>query len=374
MDFSIEQINDLKRHVRLHVWIYVSLRSPNHTIFRLKEKVCSRGIKTFDKVKDQLENASLFEQYFEGCESVHFVFFSEIFGINILITSIKMLQLLKKINPGTVHFDEITGRLLIFKNFIRNRKILVNLHDPNLHSGEKSLRIRIIRKFMFQKVNTICTFSDFSKSQFEILNHNKIPVISLRLVPYFFYEKMVSRPFKEITKAARETVFLFFGRISPYKGIDELLMAFANLLPVYPNLKLVIAGKGNYVYQVPENLKNSTSLVIINRFIYENEIKSLFEQADVLICPYRDATQSGVIMTARALKLKVIVSNVGALPEYVHDGENGYVYNLSDSKGLEYSIIKFIEKKKQLSMSSLANDYTDLHSNSQKLVSFYNKP
>ncbi len=372
LDYSAEQINDLKQYVQLHVIIWVSLNTPNHTIFKLKEGVVLNGIYTFKEIKDKIENVQLFEQYLEGCSSVHFVFFPPKIGFNILSITLALLRLVKHVKPEIVHFDDISGRMLSFLLALKSKNIVMNVHDPVAHSGEKNLGYFLMRKILFRKIDAFATFSDYSKKLFEEVFRPKVPVADLRLVPYNSYQILGIKNVVEINKLPNEKVLLFFGRISPYKGIDELLHAFYKINQNFPETKLVIAGKGNYCYQLPVELIGSSSLIRINRFIEESEIKSLFEQADVLICPYKDATQSGVLMTAAAFKTPVIVSNVGALPEYISDGGSGYVYDLNDENGLQNCITSFLkdyESKEKIIIPSHNN--LSVYRNSRLLVNLY---
>lgn len=371
LDYSAEQIHDLKKHVNLHVMVCVSLHAPNHTIFRLKEGFVLNGIYRFEAIKDKIENVKLFEHYFEGCQSVHFVFFPPKIGMNILRITMALFQHLRNIQPQIVHFDDISGRMLAFALLLKNRKIVLNVHDPIAHSGEQNSGYVIMRKILFRKIAAFATFSNYSRLLFKKVFHPKVPVADLRLVPYHSYADLGTKKIDEITKLPNEKLLLFFGRLSPYKGIDELLIAFSKVVQIFPNVKLVIAGKGNYSYQLPEALNGSSSIITINRFIAESEIKSLFEQADVLICPYRDATQSGVLMTAAAFKIPVIVSNVGALPEYITDGGNGYVYDLKDETGLENCLLQFLSDPKPSDMSPLFKNNAAVSRNSKLLVGLY---
>ena len=371
LDYSAEQINDLKQHVNLHVMVCVSLHAPNHTIFKLKEGFVLDGIYPFEAIKDKIENVKLFEHYFEGCQSVHFVFFPPKIGISIVRITMALLQQLKRIKPQLVHFDDISGRMLAFALLLKNRKIVLNVHDPVAHSGEQNAGYVIMRKILFSKIAAFATFSEYSRLLFEKVFHPKVPVADLRLVPYYCYEALGTKKIPEINKLPNEKVLLFFGRLSPYKGIDELLSAFSKVVQNFPEIKLVVAGKGNYSYHLPEELVGSSSLITINRFIAETEIKSLFKQADVLICPYRDATQSGVLMTAAAFETPVIVSNVGALSEYINDGGKGYVYDLNDEKGLENCLVQFLTDSQSINTLALPTDNAAVSRNSQLLVNLY---
>lgn len=372
LDYSVEQINNLKLHVNLHVVITVFLHSPNHSIFKIKkDQHITAGIYLFDEVKEQIENASLFVNYFANCKSVHFVFFSRKLGINILFTNIKLLNLLKTLNPQIIHFDDISGRLTLFALLVRNIKIVLNVHDPSHHFGEQNWTTRFIRKLLFKKVSAFCTFSNFSKSLFEKIYAPVVPLIGLRLVPYKSYLHFEKGLVSGIDKSPNEKVLLFFGRISQYKGLDELLLTFTKVKRKFPDLKLVVAGTGLYQFHIPPELVGSPSLILMNRFILQEEIKSIFEQADVLICPYRDATQSGVLMTAAIFEIPAIVSNVGALPEYIRDGENGYIYDINDEMGLENAILKFLFKNTCSNRNCRDSINHDASKNSKLLINVY---
>ncbi|OXA81442.1 Glycosyltransferase involved in cell wall bisynthesis [Flavobacterium aquidurense] len=371
LDYSAEQINDLKKHVNLNVIVWVSLHAPNHTIFKLKEHAALNGIYTFEEIKDKIENVQLLEEYFKGCSSVHFVFFPPKIGVNILNITLALLKLVKHIKPEIVHFDDISGRMLAFLLVLKNRNIVLNVHDPVAHSGEKKLGYFVMRKIIFRKIAAFATFSHYSRKLFKKVFLPIVPVADLRLVPYNSYETLGTKKIIEINKSPNEKVLLFFGRISPYKGIDDLLHVFSKIIQNYPESKLVIAGKGNYCYKIPEELVGSSSLIRINRYIEESEIKSLFEQADVLICPYKDATQSGVLMTAAAFKTPVIVSNVGALPEYIKDGGIGYVYDLNDDNGLQNCLISFLTESESMEKRVISNNNLAVSRNSRLLVNLY---
>jgi len=370
LDYSVEQIKDLKQYVDLHVIVSVSLHSPNHSIFRIKEsQQINAGVYSFAEIFEKIENSDLFENYFQGCKTVHFVFFAQKFGFNILYTNIKLIRLVKKIDPKIIHFDDISGRLSILILMLRRKNIVLNVHDPKPHSGEQKVTTDLIRKMVYKKVSAFCTFSNFSKLLFEEVYKPTVTIVDLRLVPYQSYALLGIKKCEGIKKELNETVLLFCGRISPYKGIDELLRAFSKLLKKEPKIKLIIAGNGSYKYELPKELIHNEQLILIDRFIDNTEIKSLFEQSDILICPYRDATQSGVLMTADVFKIQAIVSNVGALPEYISNGENGYIYDNKDPMGLENAISNYLNIKDGPRYKS--DTCMNVNRNSQLLLGLY---
>ena len=78
--------------------------------------------------------------------------------------------------------------------------------------------------------------------------------------------------------------------------------------------------------------------MFINRFIKDEELASLIRNCTAIVCPYVDATQSGVIMSAFALNKPVIATNVGALPEMVENGRHGILIPPRDSKAIEKAV------------------------------------
>jgi glycosyltransferase involved in cell wall biosynthesis len=130
-----------------------------------------------------------------------------------------------------------------------------------------------------------------------------------------------------------ELIILFFGFIRRYKGLDILLdaMGLLKAIPSAPgqNSKLLVAGefyddKKTYLQQIDElGIKNNVMLK--TNFIPDDEVKYYFGAADVVIQPYRNATQSGVTPIAYHFEKPMIVTNVGALPDYVPHEKAGLV-------------------------------------------------
>ena len=127
---------------------------------------------------------------------------------------------------------------------------------------------------------------------------------------------------------------MFYGRISKYKGVELLIESFVELIKIRSDLKLIIAGKSNYDLNISQDVLNllGDNLVILNRYITNSEVAYLMKSSTLLVCPYTDATQSGIIMTSIPFGIPVIVSDVGALPEQVISFECGNVlYNYNKS-------------------------------------------
>ena len=143
---------------------------------------------------------------------------------------------------------------------------------------------------------------------------------------------------------------LFFGFIRAYKGLDLLIEAFADKRLRDRKLKLIIAGE---FYEDPapymdiikkHNLENE--IILVDRFIHDNEVNLFFSVAELIVQPYRSATQSGVTQIAYHFEKPMLVTNVGGLKEIVPHGRCGYVVN-TDPKEIADSITDFFENNRK---------------------------
>ena len=154
---------------------------------------------------------------------------------------------------------------------------------------------------------------------------------------------------KHLSLPENENIILFFGFIRKYKGLDLLLEAISylkNLKPQTLTFKLIVAGEFYeneklYLEQI-KNLDISEQLILKTHFIPDSEVKYYLCAADVVIQPYRNATQSGVTPLAYHFEKPMIVTNVGGLPSLVPDEKCGIVVEPNPS-AIANGIIKFYQ-------------------------------
>jgi glycosyltransferase involved in cell wall biosynthesis len=169
-----------------------------------------------------------------------------------------------------------------------------------------------------------------------------------------------------------EKIVLFFGFIRKYKGLDILLDAMKVLQtnPQTSGIKLLVAGEF-YEDQKPydeqiESLGIKDSLILRTNFIADSEVKYYLCAADVVVQPYRNATQSGVTPLAYHFEKPMIVTNVGGLPSLVPDDKVGLVAEPNATaiaekivayfeKGEDHFLPHIIEEKKKLSWTKLTD-------------------
>jgi glycosyltransferase involved in cell wall biosynthesis len=122
---------------------------------------------------------------------------------------------------------------------------------------------------------------------------------------------------------------LFFGRLENYKGIDTLVRAYEILKKENLKIKLTIAGRGKIDKDL-ENKINELGIIFKNYWISNEELCQLIENCDVLVAPYKNATQSGMVSVALAYGVPIIATKVGSFSEYIKDGVNGFLIDVDD--------------------------------------------
>ncbi|MFO8129694.1 MAG: glycosyltransferase [Bacteroidales bacterium] len=124
---------------------------------------------------------------------------------------------------------------------------------------------------------------------------------------------------------------LFFGFVRDYKGLDLLLEAFADSRLRQLRLKLIVAGEfytdSQPYHEIVKKHGLTGRVIMDNAFIPNNEVYMYFCASDLVVQPYKEATQSGVTQVAYHFDKPMVVSNVGALPEMVPHNKVGYVVN-----------------------------------------------
>lgn len=172
----------------------------------------------------------------------------------------------------------------------------------------------------------------------------------IRYSPHPVYDSYA--PFRGTREAAQEHIgtkaeklLLFFGFVREYKGLDILLRAMPEILKDDPNLKLVIAGefyqdRAKY-HQLISSLGIEHAVIVHDRYLSGDEVGAYFAACDVVVLPYRSATQSGIIQVAYALDVPVITTNVGGLAEVVKDGVTGYLVPPENPTAVAEAVRKF---------------------------------
>jgi glycosyltransferase involved in cell wall biosynthesis len=153
-----------------------------------------------------------------------------------------------------------------------------------------------------------------------------------------------------------ERILLFFGYVRKYKGLDVLLNAMPAILRDHPKTRLLIAGEfyddQAFYDGLIQDVGIGSAVTLINRFIPNEEVKQLYDVADVLVQPYRSATQSGILNVAYGFGKPVIVTRVGGLEEFVEHGKTGFIVEPESPQAIADAVKEFFKCRNTTNFSA----------------------
>lgn len=247
----------------------------------------------------------------------------------------------------------------------KKTKIIALIHNAIPH--EKRFFDKAFAKYFFNKCDSFIVLSEPVKDDLQML----VPNADILVTPHPIYDQYKERIDKSeacrlLNIDSEKKNLLFFGLIRDYKGLDLLIEAMSFL---DNSFQLIIAGEcyGNFLkYQeLIDKSPLKENIRVFEQYIPDDMVTTLFSAADVLVLPYRDATQSGVVGIAYQMELPIIGTNVGALGQTVLSSSTGIVVEVSPesiSEGIktyfgndqQIYLDNVKTEKKRLSWSSFA--------------------
>jgi len=210
-----------------------------------------------------------------------------------------------------------------------NRTKVVSILD-NIIPHEKRLADRLFASYFTGSVDGFVAMSKSVLADVELFDKNKPKVFCPHPLYDNFGEK-ITRPeaLQKIGFPENQRYMLFFGFIRDYKGLDLLLRAFADSRFRAMNVQLMVAGEfynnSEQYFALEKELGLEGKVIWRTDFIPDSEVKNYFCAADIIVQPYKSATQSGVTQIAYHFEKPMLVTNVGGLAEIVPDGKVGYI-------------------------------------------------
>lgn len=248
----------------------------------------------------------------------------------------------------------------ICKGFIAKKsksKIKIALIH-NLIPHEKKFYDNFVNRYFIKQFDAFIVMSETVKN--DVLFYNsKAKILKLEHPNYNHFGEKLNQDIaisklneKGIPISKEKKKILFFGLIREYKGLDVLINAFSFLDESY---QLIIAGEcygsfDSYQKIIDENKLNS-KIILVNKFIIDDEVNLYFSAVDICALPYKSATQSGIVAVANHFIVPIISTNVGGLAESIQHNHTGIILNDFNcenfaSKIEEFFTLKLIEKMK----------------------------
>lgn len=217
----------------------------------------------------------------------------------------------------------------------------------NIVPHEKRPGDRLFTRFFLRQCHCFITMSDQVSQDLRLFEKQK----PFRQVAHPLYDNFGEAVSKEMARkklgiSESEKTVLFFGFIRPYKGLDLLLKAMADERIAKQNIKLLIAGEfyesAEPYLALIDRLELRSRVRCETHFIADAEVRYYLCAADVVIQPYKHATQSGVTPLAYHFEKPMIVTRVGGLADAVAHEKAGLVCQ-PDSKAIADAILRFYE-------------------------------
>jgi D-inositol-3-phosphate glycosyltransferase len=252
-------------------------------------------------------------------------------------------------------FELFDRTLLMMYYKMLGKKIVLTAHNVNQarRDSNDSLLNRVTLRTQYRLTDHIFVHTQRAKS--ELVKEFGVRERDITVIP-FGINNAVPRTDLSPTDAKQrlgiksaEKAILFFGRMRPYKGLEHLLAAYQELEVRHSDFRLIIAGepmKGSekYLDEILRTIRRIDSrerIISKIQFIPDEETELYFKAADVLVLPYKEIFQSGVLFLAYSFGLPVIAADVGSFREEIIEGRTGFLCNPSDAVDLASAIEKY---------------------------------
>ncbi len=251
-------------------------------------------------------------------------------------------------------FQTFDRTLLMLYYRLLGRRIAFTAH--NVNAGKRDLNDSVWNRFtlaiQYRLANHIFVHTEKMKS--ELVEDFRIVPERVAVIPYGLYNNLpnteltAARAKKTLGFSSRHKVLLFFGNIAPYKGLDFLIRAFAELVAQDASYRLIIAGpiknsEAHWAEIQKAIAANGTGSQIVQRIGYvpDHEVEIYFKAADVFVLPYTHIFQSGVLFLGFSFGLPAIATDVGSLREDVIENKSGFLCRPSDAVDLAAAVRRY---------------------------------
>lgn len=233
----------------------------------------------------------------------------------------------------------------------KNGKTKVVSVVHNIVPHEHRIGDKMFATYFCNSVDGFVAMSDSVLNDLTLFDSVK-PRVFCRHPLYDNFGKQVDREeaLSELSLDTNNRYMLFFGLIRDYKGLDIMLKAYADSRLRKMGVKLIVAGEfynnAEKYFELEKELGLEGEVIWHREFVPDSKVRYYFGAADIIVQPYKSATQSGVTQIAYHFEKPMIVTNVGGLAEIVPNGKAGYVVE-PDEKEIADAIVDFFGNNRQ---------------------------
>jgi D-inositol-3-phosphate glycosyltransferase len=280
--------------------------------------------------------------------------------------------------------------LMLYYRFL-GKRIVLTVHNVNADRRDsKDTRLnRLTLRIQYRLTHHI--FVHTEKMKCELIQEFGVQGVRVTVIPFGINNAVPNTSLTPRDAKQRlglredERAILFFGRITPYKGLEYLIAAFRQALVRRKNYRLIIAGRPDRCEEywraireeIHEDVQTGQVLLEAN-FIPDDETEVYFKAADVLVLPYRAIYQSGVLFLGHSFGLPVLAADVGSLKDEIIEGKTGFVFRPEDPGELAKAIEQYFASDLYADLNSRRREIRDYATEghswdvvSQRIMSVY---
>ena len=273
---------------------------------------------------------------------------------------LKLIRYAARAKPRIFHilwnnkFETLDRTLLMLYYRFLGKSIVLTAHNVNerKRDSKDTLLNRLTLRVQYRLADHI--FVHTEKGKLELIEEFGVQEARVTIIPFGINNSV---PNTHITPGEAkqrlcirdgERTILFFGRIKPYKGLEDLFTSFRQILTQSKDFRLIIVGRPDcsekYWNTIRELLREEVQrgrVLLRSEFIPDDQIEVYFKAADVLVLPYRHVYQSGVLFLGHSFGLPVLAADVGSLKDEITEGKTGFVFRPDDPIDLARAIERY---------------------------------
>jgi D-inositol-3-phosphate glycosyltransferase len=282
-----------------------------------------------------------------GCNRPDVSFLKKVFRVSIYYA--KLIHYAATSKPKIFHilwnnkFELFDRTLLMLYYRFLGKRVVLTAH--NVNAGKRDFKDtplnRLTLRIQYRLTHHI--FVHTEKMKLELIEEFGVRGARITVIPFGINNAVPNTSLTPIDakqrlgiRAGQKTI-LFFGNITPYKGLEYLVAAFRHLSTGREDYRLIIAGRPDkceeYWMAIREQIQESArngQVLLRATFIPNDETELYFKAADILVLPYRHVYQSGVLVLGYSFGLPVLAADVGSLREEIVEGKTGFVFRPED--------------------------------------------
>lgn len=258
-----------------------------------------------------------------------------------LRTIYRLLRIIKEFNPDVIHIQQGHLWFNLALPLLKQYPLVFTIHDPRHHLGDRGAHNTPQKIFDFGFLRAAQVIVHARQMAQVVIDELCIPSEIIHVIPHIVLgDDRVQKQYQE-----DEHLILFFGRIWEYKGLEYLIRAEPLITAQVRDARIMIAGQGEDFSRYRRMMVHPENFIVHNEYVSNEKRVELFRRASIVVLPYVEATQSGVIPIAYTFAKAVVATKVGGLIDQVEHGQTGFLVPPGDEKVLTDAIVRLLQDK-----------------------------